>query len=192
VAELGVNLEVVAARHELPVAHKPDSQDICFIPSGDYGRLVAKLRPDAVKPGAIMHVDGRELGRHDGTIHFTIGQRRGLGIGGEVEPLYVVATEPEQARVIVGPREALAVTRIALAGLNWLAEESDGDDTIDIEAKIRSTAIAVPARLHRRSGEASARLELTTPEYGVAAGQAGVLYRGERLLGGGWITRPSS
>lgn len=179
-----------AARLGLAVAEKPDSQDICFVPDGNYARLVEKLRPDAIRPGDIVDLDGHVLGRHSGTIHYTVGQRRGLGIGGIAEPLYVVAVEPEAARVVVGPRSALARRRIVLAGINWIG----GGDTPppmldDITVRIRSTAIPAPAQAHLAADRRHAELVFDTPEFGVAAGQAAVFHRGERVLGGGWITR---
>jgi tRNA-specific 2-thiouridylase len=176
-----------AERLALPVAQKPDSQDICFVPDGKYRDLVARLRPDAARAGDIVDRDGNVLGRHDGTIGFTVGQRRGLAIGARdasAEPLYVLSVDAAAARVTVGPREALARREVALAGSNWLgaAPPAAGRAT----AKIRSTSPAKPAAFAR--GEAgAARVTLDAPEYGVAAGQACVLYDGARVLGGGWI-----
>ncbi|MBM3523061.1 MAG: tRNA 2-thiouridine(34) synthase MnmA [Alphaproteobacteria bacterium] len=174
-----------AARFGLPVASKPDSQDICFVPTGGYAALVEKLRPEAARRGEIVHVDGRVVGRHDGTIHYTVGQRRGLGVGGTGDPLYVVAVDPDTARVIVGPRDALARDTIALAGLNWL---DDARGSRRVAVKICSTAAPTPARLHFIA-EDRAIVTLETPEFGVAAGQACVVYDGERVLGGGSIQR---
>ena len=167
----------LAAAHGLAVAGKPDSQDICFVPDGDYAGLVRKLRPDAVRAGEIVDLAGRALGTHRGIVHFTVGQRRGLEVGGTPEPLYVVRLEAEAARVVVGPRRALAVDAARLTGLNWIG----GDHTGPLAAKVRSMAKPVPARL---DGD---RLVFDQPEYGVAPGQAAVLYAGERVLGGGWI-----
>ena len=161
----------------LPVAAKPDSQDICFVPDGDYARVVEKVRPDAVRPGAIVDRAGKVLGQHRGLIHFTVGQRRGLEIGGQAEPLYVLRLEPESQRVVVGPKRALAVRAARLSGVNWLGE----DQREGLAAKVRSLARPAPARL---DGE---RLLFESPEYGVAPGQAAVLYEGTRVLGGGWI-----
>jgi tRNA-specific 2-thiouridylase len=160
----------------LEVAAKPDSQDICFVPDGDYAGLVKRLRPETEAPGDIVDVEGRVLGRHRGVVHFTVGQRRGIEVGGQKEPLYVVAIEPEQRRIIVGPRRALAVEAMRVADWNWL-----GEDQREVSAKVRSLAQAVPAT---RDGE---WIRFAQPEYGVAPGQAAVLYDGERLLGGGWI-----
>jgi tRNA-uridine 2-sulfurtransferase len=167
----------MARELDLAVAEKPDSQDICFVPDGDYAKVVAKVRPDAARPGEIVDRDGRVLGRHAGLIHFTVGQRRGLEISGQAEPLYVLRLEPETARVVVAPKSALAVELARLSGVNWLAEGQRDD----LNVKVRSLARPVPARF---DGE-SVRFE--TPEYGVAPGQAAVIYAGERVLGGGWI-----
>ena len=166
----------IAAEVGLVVAAKPDSQDICFVPDGDYAGLVKRLRPDTEQPGEIVDLDGRVLGRHRGVVHFTVGQRRGIEIGGQKEPLYVVRIQPEQARIVVGPRRALAVEAMRVADWNWL-----GEDQREVGAKVRSLAPAVPAR---RDGE---WVHFVQAEYGVAPGQAAVLYDGSRLLGGGWI-----
>jgi len=167
----------LAAELGLGVAAKPDSQDICFVPDGDYAGLVKKLRPDADTSGDIVDERGHTLGRHRGLIHFTVGQRRGLEIGGTPEPLYVVRLEPETRRVVVGPRSALAVDSARLSDINWLG----GDPHAPLTVKVRSMAKPVPARL------AGDRVEFVSPEYGVAPGQAAVLYAGDRVLGGGWI-----
>ena len=184
----------MAARFALPVAAKPDSQDICFVPSGSYARLVEKLRPEAIRAGEIVHVDGRVLGRHEGTINYTIGQRRGLAVGGTDEPLYVVGLDPASARVFVGSRAALARHTIRIAGLNWLGANAPPSRLEGVRVKIRSTAPAVPARVVF-DGTAAADVELEASEFGVAPGQACVIYDGARVLGGGWIqheTRPST
>jgi tRNA-specific 2-thiouridylase len=167
----------LAAELGLGVAGKPDSQDICFVPDGDYASLVKKLRPEAGAGGEIVDEAGHVLGRHRGLIHFTVGQRRGLEIGGTPEPLYVIRLEPETRRVVVGPRSALAVGAAHLSGINWIG----GDHVGPLTAKVRSLARPVPAR---RVGDS---LLFDTPEYGVAPGQAAVLYAGDRVLGGGWI-----
>ncbi|HTH15309.1 MAG TPA: tRNA 2-thiouridine(34) synthase MnmA [Magnetospirillum sp.] len=173
----------IAARHNLPVAAKRDSQDICFVPDGDYAGLVQRLRPGAIRPGDIVHVDGRVLGRHPGIIHYTIGQRKGLGLGGG-EPLYVVRLDAETNRVVVGPREALGRTTITVARVNWLGGAEHAD--IPVEVRVRSTRPPKPARLTRHD-DGTATVVLDTPEEGVAPGQACVFYQGERVLGGGWI-----
>jgi tRNA-uridine 2-sulfurtransferase len=170
-------VRALAAELGLGVAGKPDSQDICFVPDGDYARLVKKLRPEAGVGGEIVDEAGRVLGTHKGLIHFTVGQRRGLEIGGAAEPYYVLRVEPATRRVIVGPRRALAVSAARIEGINWLG----GDYAGPMTAKVRSLAKPVPARLE---GD---RVVFDAPEYGVAPGQAAVLYAGERVLGGGWI-----
>jgi tRNA-uridine 2-sulfurtransferase len=179
----------IAASLGLAVAHKPDSQDICFVPEGRYADVILRLRPDAAEAGDIMHVDGRHLGRHDGIIHFTIGQRRGLGVA-EREPLYVVRLDAAKRQVIVGPRQALLQRDIALASLNWLGEEL-GVRPVPVHAKIRSTRAALPATIHRRHGQDIVTIH--DGEYGVSPGQACVLYEGPgagvRMLGGGFIAR---
>jgi tRNA-uridine 2-sulfurtransferase len=172
----------IAAELGLAVALKPDSQDICFVPDGDYAKIVRKLRPDADEGGEIVHVDGRVMGRHKGMIHYTVGQRKGLEIGGQAEPLHVVRLDPEGRRVIVGPRAALAVSGATLTDINWLG----GDFSGSLTAKVRSMAKPVPARL---DGD---RLVFDAPEFGVAPGQAAVLYAGDRVLGGGWIAQTES
>ncbi len=176
----------LAEEFGLAVADKPDSQDICFVPNGDYASVVTKLRPDAVEPGEIVDLQGRVLGRHDGVIHFTVGQRKGIGLAAS-EPLYVLRLDAAKRQVVVGPRAALARRRVILRELNWLAGPVP-DEGLDVSVKLRSAQPAVAARLFVRDGDA-AELELYTPEYGVAPGQAGVIYDGDRLLGGGWIAR---
>ncbi|MCW2410779.1 MULTISPECIES: tRNA 2-thiouridine(34) synthase MnmA [unclassified Sphingobium] len=167
----------IAAELGLGVALKPDSQDICFVPDGDYAGVVRKIRPKADDAGDIVHVDGRVLGPHKGLIHYTVGQRRGLEIGGLAEPLYVVRLDAAQRRVIVGPKAALAVRAARLDEINWLGGTFRGS----LSAKVRSMARPVPARL---DGD---RLIFESEEFGVAPGQAAVLYDGDRVLGGGWI-----
>jgi len=179
-----------AERLGLPVAAKPDSQDICFVPDGNYAKLVERLKPGAAEPGDIVDLQGNVLGRHEGTIHYTIGQRRGLALsqsrGPDAEPLYVLRVDPDLKRVVVGPREALAERRVTLAGVNWLGPRAI--DSADVAVKIRSTTSPKPAHLERGDGD-KAELVLAEPEYGVAAGQAAVFYDGNRVLGGGWIQR---
>jgi tRNA-uridine 2-sulfurtransferase len=170
-------VRAIAQEMGLIVAMKPDSQDICFVPNGDYASVVRKVRPEAETDGAIIDMEGRELGRHKGLIHYTVGQRRGLELGGLAEPLYVVRLEPETQSVVVGPRRALAVSAARISEPNWL----DAVEGRPIMAKVRSLSKPVPARL---DGE---WLRFDQDEYGVAPGQAAVLYDGERVLGGGWI-----
>ncbi|MBA3898159.1 MAG: tRNA 2-thiouridine(34) synthase MnmA [Sphingomonadaceae bacterium] len=171
------DVRAVATEFGLSVAAKPDSQDICFVPDGDYASLVRKLRPEAAESGEIVDLSGRVLGVHRGLVGFTIGQRRGLEIGGLAEPLYVVRIEPEARRVVVGPRRALAIDTARLSEINLIGPLPSGPLT----AKVRSLAKPVPAFLE------DVWLRFDAPEYGVAPGQAAVLYAGERVLGGGWI-----
>ncbi len=182
----------LAEEFGLAVADKPDSQDICFVPSGNYAAVIEKLRPGAAAPGEIVDRDGQVLGRHRGVIHYTIGQRRGLGIGGG-EPLFVVRLDAEKRRVIVGPRAALATRRIPVSGINWIGDGAFADAPEggwEATVKVRSTRPSVPARIHPR-GDGGAEVELLDPEEGVAPGQACVFYapEGSRVLGGGWIGR---
>jgi tRNA-specific 2-thiouridylase len=176
-----------AQRFDLPVAAKPDSQDICFVPNGSYAAVVEKLRPGAAEPGEIVHADGRVLGRHAGIIHYTVGQRRGLGIGGG-DQLYVVRLEPDTRRVIVGPREALAVPELTVRELNWLGDAPLDSRGIAAEVKIRSAAPPAAATIYA-VGEGRARVVFERAQEGVAPGQACVMYGGDRVLGGGWIER---
>jgi tRNA-specific 2-thiouridylase len=173
----------------LHVAEKPDSQDICFVPNGSYADVVKRLRPEAARAGEIVHVDGRVMGRHDGIIHFTVGQRRGLGVGGEAEPIYVVRIEPETARVIVGPKAALLAQSFALHGVNWLGNGGGPSaDGTAVVMKLRNTHTPILGTVFgAEPGEA--RVVLAEPEAAVTPGQACVFYDGERLLGGGWIAR---
>jgi tRNA-specific 2-thiouridylase len=176
----------------LAVADKPDSQDICFVPSGNYAAVIEKLRPGAAEPGDIVDLDGEVLGQHRGVIHYTIGQRRGLGIGGG-DPLFVVKLDADKRRVIVGPREALATHRLPVSGINWIGDglfDEAPEGGWETMVKVRSTRPPAPARIHPR-GDDGAEVELLTPEEGVAPGQACVFYapEGSRVLGGGWIGR---
>jgi tRNA-uridine 2-sulfurtransferase len=174
-----------AARFALPVADKPDSQDICFVPDGDYAKVVTRLQPDAAAPGDIVDTEGRVVGRHDGIIHFTVGQRRGLGIAGP-EPLYVVALDAGRRRVVVGPKSALGSHIVRLSDVNWL----DGAIAADgraVAVKLRSAQPPVPATLH--AGDGGLEVALSEAGHVAAPGQACVIYDGERVLGGGWIAR---
>jgi tRNA-specific 2-thiouridylase len=172
----------------LMVAEKPDSQDICFVPDGKYADLILKLRPDAAEAGDIVHMDGRVLGQHAGILHYTIGQRRGLGVA-EGEPLYVLSLDAAKKRVIVGPREALRKTDIAVKDLNWLGHAPLGELPQPCFARIRSTRPPVEASVRRAAGD----YVVTIPdgEYGVSPGQACVLYAAPgpdaQVLGGGFI-----
>jgi tRNA-specific 2-thiouridylase len=175
----------IAERAGLRVAAKPDSQDICFVPDGDYAAIVRRIRPEADAPGAIVHAEsGAVLGEHRGVVHYTVGQRRGLEIGGQPEPLYVTGIDAEQRRVLVGPRRLLAVASARLVETNRIGPAPDAPLT----AKVRSLAKPVPVTLDGPLGEGRETvLRFAQPEYGVAPGQAAVLYAGERVVGGGWI-----
>ncbi len=175
----------LAQRLGLEVAAKPDSQDICFVPNGSYARIVERLRPGAADPGEIVDLDGRVLGRHGGIINFTIGQRRGLGLGGAAEPQFVVRLEPEGSRVVVGPRAALARDVVRLREINWLDPKALGPASRPVQVKLRSTQDPAPARVV--ATEEGAELRLDQPQFGVSPGQAAVIYDGTRVLGGGWI-----
>jgi tRNA-specific 2-thiouridylase len=166
-------------------AAKPDSQDICFVPDGNYAGIVEKLRPEGAAPGAIVHAaTGAVLGRHKGVIHFTVGQRRGLEIGGQAEPLYVVGIDAATAEVRVGPKALLAVRAARLIETNRIGPLPAGPLT----AKVRSLAKPVPIALDGPLGDgADTRIRFAAPEFGVAPGQAAVLYAGDRVIGGGWI-----
>jgi tRNA-specific 2-thiouridylase len=186
-------VRAIAERMGLSVAGKADSQDICFVPQGKYSDIIAKLKPNAASPGDIVHIDGRVLGRHDGILRFTIGQRRGIGIASG-EPLYVVHIDADQARVIVGPREALETHKVHLRSLNWLGDGSLDDipaEGIELFAKVRSTRPPRPATLFHHGGQTW--VELAEGESGIAPGQACVLYSDDgadaRVFGGGFIAR---
>ena len=183
----------IAADLDLPVAAKPDSQDICFVPSGRYTRIVEKLHPGAAEAGDVIHVDGRILGQHDGIIHYTIGQRRGLGVASG-DPLYVIRLDPEKRQVVVGPREALLAHRVILRDVNWIGDGELSDlpeGGLPVLARIRSTQPPQPATLFAADGQAS--ILLHEGEHGISPGQACVFYADEsaqaRVLGGGWIVR---
>jgi tRNA-specific 2-thiouridylase len=177
-----------AERLKLLVCNKPDSQDICFVPNGDYASVVKKIRPEAEKHGDIIHVDGRIMGKHEGIIHYTIGQRRGLGIGGgqneDNSPFYVVRVDPTSNEVIVGPKEALARDVIYISTCNWLTDIPTGG--IDISIKLRSVSPVSSARLYAKDKN-TAEIHLDAPQYGIAPGQAAVCYDQGKVLGGGWI-----
>jgi tRNA-uridine 2-sulfurtransferase len=178
-----------ASRFDLPVAEKPDSQDICFVPNGSYANVVEKLRPGAIEPGDIVDLEGNAIGHHDGIIRFTVGQRRGLGIGGRDEnsdPLYVIHLEPETKKVVVGPREALAVKSISLKEVNWLGEKGEPVPTAGLSVKYRSMMEPVQATVCCQAN-GGAEISFDEPQYGISSGQACVFYQGERVLGGGWI-----
>ena len=186
-----------ARRMGLSLADKPDSQDICFVPNGRYGDIVRRLRPGAIEPGDIVDLDGNVLGQHDGVIDFTIGQRRGLGIGGRKDAdesegrLYVVAIRPEARQVVVGQKLDLACHEVELRDTNWLADDVSPMGRM-VLARLRNTTLAEPAEIIGWDAAAgTARLRLNVPQYGIAAGQAAAIYDGQDadwLLGGGWIS----
>jgi tRNA-specific 2-thiouridylase len=180
-------VRAIASDLGLVVADKPDSQDICFVPDGKYASIVDRLRPDATRPGDIIDAQGRVIGRHDGVIHFTVGQRKGLGLSGHEEPLFVLKIDAANARVVVGPREMLSTRSIPLRDVNWLG---GGETELDCDVKVRSMRPPVPARL-TLGADRGAGVELLSPEDAIAPGQACVFYErnGTRVLGGGWIAR---
>jgi len=184
-------VRALAREMGLPVAGKRDSQDICFVPSGRYADVIARLRPGAVEPGDVVHVDGRVLGRHDGIVNFTVGQRRGLGLAAG-EPLYVVRLAPSLRQVIVGPRDSLYTLAVALRDVNWLGDGPMpvAEGGIEIYVRLRSTQTPRKALLIV-DADGVIGVKLADAEYGVAAGQACVLYADRspaaRVLGGGWI-----
>ena len=177
-------VRAIAAELDLITAAKPDSQDICFVPEGRYTNVIDKLRPNAARPGEIVDASGTVLGRHDGITHFTVGQRKGLGLSGNGEPIFVLKLDAANALVVVGPRSALASTAFTLRNVNWLMP---AQGSIDCQVKVRSMRPPVPARVTPLEGGA-ASVELLSPEDAVAPGQACVFYDGLRVLGGGWIT----
>jgi tRNA-specific 2-thiouridylase len=181
----------LATKYGLSVADKPDSQDICFVPDGNYAKLIEKLRPGSAEPGDIVNTDGKILGQHNGVIHYTVGQRRGLGIGGLADPLYVVKLDVDKKHVIVGPREMLATRRVPLREINWLGDDGFADmKERNIMVRVRSTRPPTDAIL-RPISATEAEVELLVAEQGVSPGQACVFYDPEstRVLGGGWIWR---
>ncbi len=175
-----------AQRFALPVAEKPESQDICFVPNGSYARVVERLRPGACDPGEIVDLSGTVLGEHDGIINFTVGQRRGLGVA-TGEPLYVVKIDPDSKRVLVGPKEALLCAGIGVSQINWLDHEPLGEAPRRVQVKVRSTTEPVGADIYTVGGHVQVRF--VEPQGGVAPGQACVVYDGDKVLGGGWIQR---
>lgn len=182
-----------AERLGLLVCNKPDSQDICFVPNGDYASVVKKIKPEAEKSGNIVDMNGDVMGTHDGIIHYTIGQRRGLGIGGghndDNSPFYVVRVDADKNEVIVGPKEALARDIITINDCNWMIDIPD--EGLDISVKLRSVSKPSGAKLFKaENGEAE--IHLDTSQYGIARGQAAVCYAGDRVLGGGWICNSSN
>ena len=179
----------LAAKYGLSVAMKPDSQDICFVPNGDYASVIRKLRPEAADPGDIVDVDGSVLGHHEGVIHYTIGQRRGLGIGGLADPLYVVKLDADLKQVVVGPKSMLATRNIPVREINWLGDAPMmSRDEWPVMVRVRSTRPPRDAILRPLSAT-TATVELLAAEEGVSPGQACVFYDPDssRIFGGGWI-----
>jgi tRNA-specific 2-thiouridylase len=175
----------LATQFGLTNAEKPDSQDICFVPTGGYAKVIEKMRPGAAEPGEIVHVDGRVLGAHAGIIHYTVGQRKGL-VSGSTEPLYVIQLDAPMRRVVVGPKEALSRDVFKVKEMNWLDAPTQRDD---VRVKMRSAQTPVMASVEPQ--ELGALISLETPYAGVAPGQACVMYDGSRVIGGGWITADS-
>lgn len=182
----------LARRFGLDLADKPDSQDICFAPDGNYSRVIERLRPGAIEPGEIVHVDGTVLGRHPGVAHFTVGQRKGLDIkakpSAQGQALFVLRLDPANRHVIVGPRSGLLQQRVELRGVNWLGA-APGPDGVRAEVKLRSMSALLPAAIYAGGDPSHATVLLDQPAEAVAPGQACVFYRGDRVLGGGWIVR---
>ena len=186
----------IAERFNLPVKDKPDSQDICFVPNGKYSDIVRRLRPGSIEPGEIIHIDGTVVGKHSGIIDYTIGQRRGLGIGGrsgsEEDRLYVVNIKTSSNEVIVGPKDALQIDEVSLQDVNWIGKNSPKDNQ-KLLVRLRSTGEKVLARL--KISKNSFQVFLDNPAEGISPGQAAVLYDLEipsRVLGGGWINKTKS
>jgi tRNA-specific 2-thiouridylase len=178
----------LASKYGLIVADKPDSQDICFVPDGNYADIINKYRPGALDKGDIIHIDGRKLGEHEGIINYTIGQRRGLGVS-SADPLYVIKIIPDTRQVIVGPMDALQKTKFIIKDVNWLGHFQDYP--MHVSVKIRSTHDIVPATVQLLDNK-KAEVTLHYPEKAVTPGQACVVYQDERVLGGGWITNQIS
>ena len=179
----------LAAKYGLSVAMKPDSQDICFVPNGDYASVIRKLRPEAADPGNIVDQNGKVLAQHEGVIHYTIGQRRGLGIGGLADPLYVVKLDAERKEVVVGPKSMLATRRVPVREINWLGDAPlTSQEEWPIAVKVRSTRPPRDAIL-RPISDTTAEVELLSAEEGISPGQACVFYdpNSSRIFGGGWI-----
>lgn len=180
----------LALKYGLQVADKPDSQDICFVPSGNYVGVIEKLRPGAADPGDIVHVDGRVLGRHEGIIHYTIGQRKGLGIS-DADPLYVVKVDAPTKRVIVGPQSALFHDTLTMREVNWIGGNMLPEEGVEVMVKLRSTHSGAKATA-KRNPDGTATIMLHEPQRAITPGQACVMYRDERVLGGGWIMRQAA
>jgi len=190
------DVRAIAAELGLVNADKPDSQDICFVPAGRYTKIVSRIRPDAGRAGEIVSQTGAVLGRHDGVTHFTVGQRRGLGLSGNEEPLFVLKLDPVKAQVVVGPRSALASSVIQLKEVNWLGgNDAPFEAKLPFEARVKVRSMRPPvAGVVTPLSSSTARVDLAVPQEAIAPGQACVFYAaaGSRVLGGGWITQLDS
>ncbi len=177
----------LATEFGLEIADKPDSQDICFVPDGDYAKIVRKERPEAFKAGDIIHIStGVKLGEHDGIINYTIGQRKGLGISSK-DPLYVIKIDPRSNSVFVGEAELMGKTEFYINELNWIGDEAMPDDGIEVSVKLRSMHKPVSANIYQTELPDKYRIKLQDPERAVTPGQACVMYDQDIVLGGGWI-----
>jgi len=177
----------LAARFGLQVADKPDSQDICFVPSGGYAKVIEKFRPGALDSGDIVLTDGTVIGKHEGIINYTVGQRRGLGVGGNDEPLYVVRLDAEKKQVIVGTKDKLLKQKFSIRECNWLTDDGwQITDDKEVSVKTRSAQTGIPATI-KIIENGGAEVTLKEPQAAIAPGQACVAYIGDRMLGGGWI-----
>ena len=178
----------IASRLDLNVANKPDSQDICFVPNGDYGSVIQKFRPDSFKAGDIIDLNGKKIGTHDGIVNFTIGQRRGIKIASS-EPLYVLKINSKENSIVVGSKKSLLISKIDLRELNILGDESEFKNEINV--KVRSTGKLLRARIQILDDKAE--VNMIDEETGISPGQACVFYSkdnfGDKLLGGGWIDK---
>lgn len=176
----------MAVKYGLSVADKPDSQDICFVPNGDYAKVVEKLRPEAYDPGEIVHVNGQVLGEHKGIVGYTRGQRRGLGIGYS-EPLYVIKVIPETRTVLVGSEQDLYQDSFVVQDVNWLREPLAEGEELHVSMRLRSAHKGAMGTVVKH-GEHGLKITLDEPERAITPGQACVFYEDRRVLGGGWIS----
>lgn len=179
----------LARKYQLSVSEKPDSQDICFVPNGNYADVIKKLRPESAEQGKIVDIHGHPIGTHDGIIHYTIGQRKGLGIGGLTDPLYVIRLDADKQQVVVGPKSALESHDVYVQHINWLGDKPLNEGmTLNLKVKIRSTRPPEKA-IVKLIGNNKAEVKLYKPEQGISPGQACVFYaaEGTRVFGGGWI-----
>lgn len=177
----------LAEKYKLQVSAKPDSQDICFVPNGDYAKVIEKMRPGSSDPGDIVHIDGYVVGRHEGIIHYTVGQRKGLGVAAK-DPLYVIKLDADKKQVFVGPREALLTSKFIIRDLNWLGSNGQISEGVNLQVKLRSAQSPIEAFI-KSNGLEQAEVTLLDPREAVVPGQACVMYEGDRVLGGGWITK---